>query len=89
MTAAAQILLAMAVLGPEVPPFHGIAGEKSESPATDKTAAIPEATRRAVLRHYPRPGQRAQRTAVRGRKRSAQLVRRYAGADLKPGWVRG
>src|SRR5215471_20595965 len=40
-----------------------------------------EATRRAVLRLYPRPGQCAQRAAVRGRKHS--LVRRYAGTDLK------
>jgi hypothetical protein len=66
-----------------VPPFHGIAGEKSGSPATDKTAAIPEATRRAVLRHYPRPGQRAQRAAVRGRKRSAQLSSQIRGRRFK------
>jgi hypothetical protein len=91
MTAAAQVLLAMAVhWGPSPSLSRDCRGEKRIAP-TDKTAAIPEATRRAVLRHYPRPGQRARRAAVRGRKRSAQLSSQIRGrrfeTRLGPGMI--
>jgi hypothetical protein len=76
-------------LGPESLPFTGLPGRKANRPPPIKRQRYPKplGVRFCAITRDP-ASVRGVPPSVVGNGRLS-LVRRYAGADLKPGWVRG